>query len=177
MSQRKTIQTAAIERILKFGIAVVLLPLLLVTNVYSEDQITIIEREPQLMFWPCSSCHTSNFKGSGDPNNQHQLTFKHMEEIKDCRFCHSFQNPERLNLQDGTIITFNEAYRLCSLCHGEVYREWKTGIHGLQTGFWKGPKTRRSCTECHNAHHPKFPPMESVPNPVDYPTKPSKGKH
>ncbi|OGQ37283.1 MAG: hypothetical protein A3F16_08275 [Deltaproteobacteria bacterium RIFCSPHIGHO2_12_FULL_43_9] len=177
MSQHKNLQTDEVGLCLKFWVVLVLSILPMANHGYAEEQITIIERESQMGFWPCSSCHTGNFKGLGDPNNQHQLTFKHMENVNECLFCHSFKNPERLHLEDGTTITFNESYRLCTLCHGEIYREWKVGIHGLQTGYWKGPKTRRNCTQCHNAHAPKFPPMEALPNPVDYPNKPAEGKH
>ena len=161
---------------MKFGVAIAV-SILLINVAYSQDTVTIIDRVPKLAFWPCSGCHKGNFKGKGDPENNHQLVFKHMEEVHECFFCHSSKNPERLHLQDGTIITFNETYLLCSLCHGEVYREWKSGIHGLQTGFWKGPKVRRSCPECHNPHSPKFQPMEAVPNPVDSPSKSDKGGH
>lgn len=158
-----------------FGIVAILVAPLSLSLSWGDD-VNIVPRTDHLNFWPCKQCHVK-FKNTGDPQNSHNHTYKHMEEVKNCLFCHSIENPERLHLRDGTVITFDEGPRLCGQCHGEKYSTWGMGLHGLQNGTWNGSKTRLSCPECHNPHAPQFPKMEAVPVPLGFIKKHKNGEH
>jgi hypothetical protein len=82
-----------------------------------------------------------------------------------CYTCHTEDNIDRLHLPNGELVAFDESYRLCGACHGEKLRDWEKNIHGLTTGFWNGPKQKRSCTACHSPHDPPFPKMAPLPPP------------
>ena len=83
-----------------------------------------------------------------------------------CFDCHEAEDRDQLRLINGTMVPFTESYRLCGQCHGTIYRDWRSGIHGRRTGNWDGPKTYLLCAHCHNPHHPKFEPMKPLPPPV-----------
>ncbi|MBI5755284.1 MAG: hypothetical protein HZA12_00005, partial [Nitrospirae bacterium] len=73
--------------------------------------------------------------------------------------------------QWGNEISFNQPQKLCGKCHGEVYIDWRLGIHGKRIGSWaKGGKKRWwVCTECHNPHLVqvnRFQPIKPEPPPV-----------
>ncbi len=77
------------------------------------------------------------------------------------------RNRDKLKLADGEIIDFTESYRLCGQCHGNIYRDWKAGIHGKRVGSFKGGKrTYFLCVNCHNPHDPKFKPLKPEPPPI-----------
>ncbi|HSA58551.1 MAG TPA: multiheme c-type cytochrome [bacterium] len=83
-----------------------------------------------------------------------------------CHRCHKPGNYLKLERQNGTAISFNEAYLLCGECHGTQYNDWRRNIHGKRVGSWNGPKQVYSCTECHDPHAPAFKPMKPLPMPV-----------
>ncbi|NOS36017.1 MAG: hypothetical protein GQ522_05215 [Deltaproteobacteria bacterium] len=61
--------------------------------------------------------------------------------------------------------------RLCGKCHGQIYGDWRAGIHGKRIGNWtKGGKKRWwICTECHNPHSvqiKRFQPIKPEPAPA-----------
>jgi hypothetical protein len=124
--------------------------------------VSVIDRRPFLPAFPCSRCHDAR-----TPNHQErtlvefhsQKFLNHGTQEGWCYRCHTADDIDHLHLADGTKVGFNEAYKLCGSCHGEKYRDWKDGIHGLTTGFWLGDGERRSCPACHNPHLPRFPMM------------------
>ena len=142
---------------------------------YAEEsarKLTIADRTPQIRSFPCSKCHR-NFKpenfGGHNAKEHAGIFFKHMPEVKNCTLCHSTQRPDQLNLQDGTLISYNENPKLCGQCHGKIAFQWELGRHGKDVGSWGGDKTRWTCTECHHPHAPKFPSMDSVAQPHESP--------
>jgi hypothetical protein len=124
--------------------------------------IAIEAREPLLPTYPCSRCHGDR---APDPRERPLTEFHAQKKIEHgtasgwCYRCHTPASIDRLHLADGTLVRFDEAYELCGSCHGDKYRDWKAGIHGLTTGWWLGARTRRSCTACHDPHSPRFAPM------------------
>jgi hypothetical protein len=82
-----------------------------------------------------------------------------------CYGCHAQTEIDRLRLPDGRTISFDDSFELCGSCHGEKLRDWRADIHGLTTGYWNGPRERRTCTACHDPHAPQFPAMPSRPAP------------
>jgi hypothetical protein len=123
--------------------------------------VSIDARQPLLPTWPCSRCHTP---GAANPTER-KLTEFHTQKVLNhgnggwCYRCHTMENIDKLHLQDGTLVSFNEAYELCGSCHGDKLRDWKAGIHGLTTGYWLGARQRRSCPACHDPHSPRFAQM------------------
>jgi hypothetical protein len=83
-----------------------------------------------------------------------------------------------LNLQEGTLISYNETVKICGQCHGKVAYNWSLGSHGKNSGNWRGgTRNRWTCTQCHNPHAPKFPKMEAIMTPYQSPNVIEKGNH
>lgn len=118
--------------------------------------------------FPCSQCH------QGMPVNRkprklemmHQdIALVHMPGGW-CFNCHNPDNRDKLRLANGQLIRFEESYYLCAQCHGVVFRDWKTGLHGKRTGKWNGEKQYRLCVHCHGPHDPTFKPLQPMSPPL-----------
>lgn len=72
-----------------------------------------------------------------------------------CLDCH--HRTERNSLIDnfGKPISYDQPQLLCGKCHGDIFRDWRDGIHGKRIGSWKSDGKKRwfVCTECHNPHN------------------------
>ncbi|MBF0343431.1 MAG: hypothetical protein HQL06_04285 [Nitrospirae bacterium] len=122
--------------------------------------------------FPCTTCHA----GLKPDKTRRELYFhteislKHAAKQRWCLDCHDSENRDRLRLANGDHVTFEESYMLCGQCHGNVFREWKKGIHGKRTGLWNsdkpGDKVYLLCVNCHNPHSPQFKPIKPLPLPV-----------
>ncbi len=145
-------------------------------------------REPHLTYFNmdpekhCAVCHdgkTVPFPASKKPRalTMHQdivedsLQLQHGRGAIWCLDCHSATNRNKLVDNQGNEISFNQPQKLCGKCHGDAYRDWRTGIHGKRIGSWVtgGKKRWWVCTECHNPHtvqlH-KFDPIQPEPAPA-----------
>lgn len=142
----------------------------------AEAQIQISRRTPKIENYPCKVCHGAALskKNAFSPKDlerfqkveEHEgMVFQHMPEVWNCYLCHSYQQPNALNLLDGTLLSYNDAPTLCGQCHGIVKRDWDQAFHGKVSGGWKGERTKFACTDCHDAHNPKFPKMTAFPPP------------
>lgn len=71
-----------------------------------------------------------------------------------CLDCHHPTQRNKLQDNFGRPVSFNEPQKLCGKCHGQIYRNWRDGIHGKRIGEWasNGKKRWFVCTECHNPH-------------------------
>jgi hypothetical protein len=120
--------------------------------------------------FPCSNCHTGlelNTKKRELKDEHTSIKLHHAEKERWCLDCHHARNRDKLKLADGEVINFTESYRLCGQCHGNIYRDWKAGIHGKRVGSFKGGKrTYFLCVNCHNPHDPKFKPLKPEPPPI-----------
>ena len=120
-------------------------------------------------YFPCSDCH-----GDMEVNlERRQLEEMHDDIVLDhgpkerwCFDCHNPDDRDRLRLVNGTLIEFDQSYRLCGQCHGTIFRDWREGIHGRREGYWNGAKSYLLCAHCHNPHAPRFPGIEPLPPPV-----------
>jgi len=120
-------------------------------------------------YFPCSDCHADM-----EPN----LERRNLEEMHDeihldhgpadrwCFDCHNPDDRDRLRLINGTLIPFEESYKLCGQCHGTIYRDWRHGIHGRRIGYWNGGKSYLLCAHCHDPHAPAFKPIAPLPPPI-----------
>lgn len=119
---------------------------------------------------PCNECHRSF---ESPPVERRILTqhttirFDHGMNNR-CFNCHDRANRERLVLHDGTLLKFDEVPRLCSQCHGTVFRDWQAGTHGKTMGSWdaaSGRQHRLNCNDCHDPHAPAYPRIAPLPGP------------
>jgi len=120
---------------------------------------------------PCSECH----RLFGTPPEENRTLIQHKDIVlahgmnRRCLNCHYGADRDKLVLHDGTLVDFNETPRLCSNCHGTVYRDWQLGMHGKTTGSWdtsNGNQQRLACNECHDPHAPRYQAFEPLPGPV-----------
>jgi len=120
--------------------------------------------------FPCSNCHASMEvnRNKRELKDEHtDIRLHHAETMRWCLDCHDAKDRDKLRLYNGELISFKESYRLCGECHGNVYRDWKAGIHGKRTGYFAGGKrTYLLCAHCHNPHDPEYRPIKPEPPPV-----------
>ncbi|MBI3754843.1 MAG: hypothetical protein HY265_01595 [Deltaproteobacteria bacterium] len=155
---------------------------------YATEEAVVRPREPQLKYFNlnpdqhCAFCHNGKivpFPKDKKPRliAMHQdivensLQLMHGRGAFWCLDCHSATNRNKLIDHQGSEISFNQPQKLCGKCHGEVYVDWRMGIHGKRTGSWvKGGKKRWwVCTECHNPHTVqinRFNPIKPEPAPA-----------
>jgi hypothetical protein len=120
--------------------------------------------------YPCMDCHVDE-----ELNMERRELLKH-EKIAEglnhgprerwCFDCHNPEDRDQLRLASGTLVPFEESYRLCGQCHGDKYRDWRAGVHGKRTGSWRGEKQYLLCAHCHDPHSPRFKPLKPKPPPI-----------
>jgi hypothetical protein len=118
--------------------------------------------------YPCSGCHEGM-----EPDLTHrelgfhdEIQIQHGPSDRWCFDCHNADDRDHLRLANGSLVGFDESYKLCGQCHGTIYRDWREGIHGRRRGYWSGAKSYMLCAHCHNPHAPAFQPMEPLPPPI-----------
>lgn len=119
--------------------------------------------------FPCTACH-ADLEVDYEPRTLEmyhaEVRLDHGPEERWCFDCHNAEDRDRLRLANGTLVGFDESYRLCGQCHGTIYRDWRSGIHGRRRGFWNGSKSYLLCAHCHNPHAPRFEALEPLAPPV-----------
>ncbi len=128
--------------------------------------------------FPCSSCHASmevNTKKRELKDAHTEVRLHHAETMRWCLDCHDAKNRDKLRLYNGELIDFTKSYFLCGECHGNIFRDWKAGIHGKRQGYFygSGKRTYLLCVHCHDSHVPKFKPIKPEPPPI----RPKETKH
>lgn len=160
----------------KYDISFFLICLSISVNLKAEmnvrvNQYSVESREPKISAFPCTKCH-DNFTRqevmTSTLRTKHSsLLLRHMPDGNNCSLCHNPSQTNKLNLLDGTLISYNESHRLCQQCHGNTAANWARGLHGRVSGSWNGERILLNCTTCHEAHDPQFKPMESVSAPIE----------
>lgn len=138
-----------------------------VALVVRSASVAVAPRTPVIPTYPCTQCHKGPTGGKERraPNlTQRALTeihtrieLVHMDAPRWCHTCHDPDDPDRLRLAGGRPVAFDDVHLLCGSCHGEKLADWERNIHGLTTGYWNGPQTRRTCTGCHDPHRVSDP--------------------
>lgn len=111
-------------------------------------------RTPHIGQFPCASCHDGGQKAQVKMHVDIQLAHAG-ETVMDCDTCHT-EDRSHLKLNNGSKISFNHAYQLCSQCHFEQARDWRGGAHGKRLSNWDQQRVVENCTGCHNPHKPAF---------------------
>jgi uncharacterized CHY-type Zn-finger protein len=89
-----------------------------------------------------------------------------------CFDCHDAEDRDKLVMQSGELLSFNDSQYLCGSCHGPILRDWTAGIHGKTVGFWdpqageEEETVRMLCVECHDSHRPAFRLAKPMAAPV-----------
>ena len=132
---------------------------------------TVIKRIPELSMYPCNDCHATD----ADYNStSRELTEEHVdivlhhgkeENLRWCHSCHQEKRYNKLALQNGREVGFNQSYQLCGSCHGPILDDWEKNIHGKRVGGWRGEQEITACPACHNAHDPPFKALKPEPPP------------
>jgi hypothetical protein len=120
-------------------------------------------------YFPCSDCHGEmevNLVRRELEEMHDDIVIEHGPKERWCFDCHNPDDRDSLRLANGTLIGFDESYRLCGQCHGTIFRDWREGIHGRREGYWNGAKSYLLCAHCHNPHRPRFQAIEPLPPPV-----------
>jgi hypothetical protein len=118
--------------------------------------------------FPCSECH-ADLDVDPEPRElgfHEEIQINHGPKERWCLDCHNPDDRDHLRLANGSLVGFDESYRLCGQCHGTIFRDWREGIHGRRRGYWNGAKSYLLCAHCHNPHAPAFQPIEPMPPPV-----------
>ena len=120
-------------------------------------------------YFPCTDCHGEmevNYERRELEEMHDDIALDHGPKDRWCFDCHNPEDRDSLRLANGTLIGFDESYRLCGQCHGTIFRDWREGIHGRREGYWNGAKSYQLCSNCHNPHAPAFQPIRPLPPPV-----------
>jgi len=115
--------------------------------------------------FPCSECHV-DLDVDPEPRElmfHEEIQIDHGPKDRWCLDCHNADDRDHLRLVNGSLVGFDESYRLCGQCHGTIFRDWREGIHGRRRGYWDGAKSYLLCAHCHNPHAPAFQPIEPLP--------------
>ncbi len=146
------------------------------------DRETYRVRQPRAYedYYPCSDCHAemeADLERRELVEMHDDVVLNHGPEDRWCFDCHNPDDRDKLRLANGTLIGFEESYRLCGQCHGTIYRDWREGIHGRREGYWNGAKSYLLCAHCHNPHAPRFQPIKPLPPPVRPQFLAASGRH
>jgi hypothetical protein len=117
-------------------------------------------------YFPCDDCHEGE---PADPlvrelDEHDNIELRHGDLW--CLDCHDTDQRDLLHLSDASPVQMAESWRLCTRCHAKKIPDWRAGVHGKRTGYWRGPKEYWSCVVCHNPHSPLFKSLEPKPPPL-----------
>jgi hypothetical protein len=135
-----------------------------------EDALAVMQPAPEIddEYLPCRDCHSSEDRETGPDRRELEWEHEDMELVHGnlwCLHCHDREKPGKLRLADGTQVRFEDSWMLCTQCHAKKLPEWRAGVHGKQTGHWRGTKEYRTCVVCHEPHSPAFEPLHPKPRP------------
>lgn len=136
------------------------------------DKADILLPSSTLDLLACVKCHKGlkvNIKRRKLTGTHIDYVFNHPGFTTDNKWCYSCHSPlalDSLRLDNNRNISYEKSYKLCIQCHITNYRFWTVGLHGRRTGMWNGEKQYLSCIYCHNAHSPKFKPIEPKKPPL-----------
>jgi hypothetical protein len=137
----------------------------------TEGPLSVEPRSQLIPTFPCSGCHRDR---APNPERRRLEAFHvlrnaeldHGDRSLWCYQCHSIKDIDKLVTANGSLVTIDEADKLCGSCHGDKGRDWRNGIHGMTLGGWAGQKRRKLCTNCHDPHNPWFPTIAPEPPPA-----------
>lgn len=130
-------------------------------------------RSQMLPAYPCSGCHA----GRAARTKRYELKefhevrnheFSHGEDAFWCYQCHSSKDIDKLVTATGDPVSFDEASKICTSCHGDKLEAWRNGTHGLIVGNWNGERIKKACPACHDPHDPRYPSLKPEQKPAPH---------
>ncbi len=144
---------------------------------YSHGEAVVKPRTEQMTLYPVCGigCHNGIFPEPVESDAPPRALTMHTDIIPDaldlqhgngalwCLDCHDATTRNMFVDNAGGLIDFNQPQQLCGKCHGQVYGDWRDGLHGKRTGEWAATGKKRwfVCTECHNPHDVQQGGLES----------------
>jgi hypothetical protein len=123
---------------------------------------TLRGSSPDLVQYPCSSCHLGRTVAMGDRRieDAHQnIQPVHPALLGSaCRTCHAPDAVELLALRSGDRVSLDQNFRLCTQCHSAQGTSWANGAHGKRLDGWQGRRVVMGCSDCHDPHRPAAGP-------------------
>ena len=134
---------------------------------YTHGEAVVKPRSTKMTLLPIcgDACHNGTFPPPPKNKDPRKLAM-HIDLVPDslnlqhgrsgiwCLDCHHAEKRNKFVDNFGGEINFDQPQKLCGKCHGQIYRDWRQGIHGKRIGEWasNGKKRWFVCTECHNPH-------------------------
>lgn len=117
----------------------------------------------------CATCHDTREPqisvNSAENLDEFHQGLRYAHGSLSCLSCHNADDYNTLKRADGRAVPFDASMNLCAQCHGPQFRDYQNGSHGGMTGHWdltRGGRTRNSCINCHDPHHPAYPKVMPV---------------
>jgi formate-dependent nitrite reductase cytochrome c552 subunit len=101
-----------------------------------------------------------------DMHEDIQAIFDHGKGALWCYDCHNAKSSNMIHKDGKNPARFESSAGVCSKCHASIYEDWKKGVHTKISGNIHGERTKLSCVECHNPHHPKFKQVTPEAKPI-----------
>jgi hypothetical protein len=117
-------------------------------------------RKEKIQRFKCSQCHNNKpVRVARAAEIAHgEITLTHGSESRplSCYSCHSKEERDFLETEQGMKVDMDHSYQLCGQCHFRQKKDWEGGAHGKRISYWAGERVIKNCTSCHNPHSPHF---------------------
>ena len=134
---------------------------------YSSKPVRRVRRKLTFDGLACGECHSEPVEGNptdkGEFHDKIKLRHADNKRNKHCFNCHNNDNMDTFVGEGRQKVEYKEVAKLCSKCHGPIYRDWLNGSHGRRSGYWNTKMGKRKvlqCIACHDPHSPVFKPMK-----------------
>jgi len=131
-----------------------------VTEIYRGGIFWTESRKDKIQRFKCSECHNNKpVRVARAAEIAHgEIFLAHGSEARplSCYSCHSKEERDFLETEDGMKVDMDHSYQLCGQCHFRQKKDWVGGAHGKRISYWAGRRVVKNCTGCHNPHSPRF---------------------
>jgi len=131
-----------------------------VTEIYQGGIFWTETRKDKIQRFRCSECHKNKpVRVAHAAEIAHgEIVLAHGSEARplSCFSCHSKEERDFLETEDGMKVDMDHSYQLCGQCHFRQKKDWVGGAHGKRISYWAGRRVVKNCTGCHNPHSPRF---------------------
>jgi formate-dependent nitrite reductase cytochrome c552 subunit len=131
-----------------------------VTERYPGGRFWTETRKDKIQRFKCSQCHNDKpVSVARAAEIAHgEITLNHGSEARplSCYSCHSKEERDYLETEQGMKVDMDHTYQLCGQCHFRQKKDWVGGAHGKRVSYWAGRRVVKNCAGCHNPHSPRF---------------------
>jgi hypothetical protein len=131
-----------------------------VTERYQGGRFWTEIRKDKIQRFKCSQCHNNKPVNAAQAAEiaHGQIVLDHGSEARplSCYSCHSKEERDFLETEQGMKVDMDHTYQLCGQCHFRQKKDWVGGAHGKRISYWAGRRVVKNCTSCHDPHSPRF---------------------